>query len=105
MFRQFTFPVVAAILTSLILGVVSEAETPTNEKATPTPTAKPQNQSVINTSKSEVKDLKAATPSPTPSPKEPKQSKADKGWDGKVQGKQLKAKATPTPTATPAQSR
>jgi hypothetical protein len=105
MLRQFTFPIAAAILTTLILGVLSEAETPINEKATPTPTAKPQNQPVVNTSKSEVKDLRAATPSPTPRPKKPKQSKADKGWDGKVQGKQLKATATPTPTATPAKSR
>jgi hypothetical protein len=102
MINKFVAPAAVAMVAALAFGVLAKAEPPVEQKASPTPTAKPQNQSVVNSTKSNVKDHKAVTPSP--SPKSPTQSKADKGWDGKVQGV-TKLKATPTPTPTPAKSR
>lgn len=105
MFKKFNLATTVAIGATLTFGALAKAETPTDQKASPTPTVKPQNQSVVNSTKSNVKDFKAVTPSPTPSPKKPKQSTTDKGWDGKVQGLKRTPAATPTPTPTPAKSR
>jgi hypothetical protein len=100
--KKFTFVTITfAILATLTFGAVAKAETPTDQKASPTPTAKPQN-TIPNTSKERTKDIEAPPTSPAPSPKSPKELKADKGWDGKVQGKK---QASPTATPTPAKSR
>jgi hypothetical protein len=102
MFKKLSVPATTvAIAATLAFGALAKAESPTDQKASPTPTAQPQNQSIVNTTKSNVKD-KATLSSPTPSPKSSKQSKADKGWDGKVQGKQT---TSPTASPTPAKSR
>lgn len=131
MFKIIKFtPVALTVAATIFTVAVAKAETPGDQKPSPTPTAKPQNQSIINTTKSNVKDhTVAVTPTSTPTakaqnqsiinttksntkdyraaasptPKSRNQTQSDKGWDGKVQGKHLKA--TPTPSPTPPKSR
>jgi hypothetical protein len=108
-----------AVAVTIFVGSWTNAETPDARtlKPTPTPTPssqkrypitpldplrtpRPQNQSIVNTSKRNVKALGTPTPTPTAKPKD-----QAKGWDGKVQGNLLHRAPSPTPTPTPPKSR
>lgn len=110
MLKKFCFLTTTLAIVATF-GAVAKAETPADQKASPTPTAKPQNQTSSPTPRPahrpphpplDVRSTVTPAPSLTPRPKSPKELKADKGWDGKVQGKH---QASPTATPTPAKSR
>ena len=104
------FRIIKVIPAALVIAVTvfavwkANAESPGELKASPTPAVKRQDQSIVHTTKSNPKDVRAiGTPTPTATAKPKDQAK---GWDGKVQGKQLKNKTpSATPTPTPQKSR
>jgi hypothetical protein len=114
--KKFTLLSSALTTVAILLGSVpANAQAP---KPTPTPTPqsqkryrdspldelrtpRPQNQSIVNTTKSNTKDRAVVRATPTPSATPVRESKSEKGWDGKVQGKKIEGRLpvrTPTPT-------
>jgi hypothetical protein len=99
-FGSATLATAALMFGCVLANAQAPAPTPTprnqpTQRPAPEPTAKPQNQSILNTTKSNVQDFKAVAPAPMPDrPRD--RAVVDKGWDGKVLGRQL-AEPTPTP--------
>ncbi len=113
MFRKFNLSSAPFGLITLVFVCASvNAQTQSRPQPSPTP-ASPQNQSIVNTTKSNIKDRVVSEPTPTPGPQNQSivnTSKSNvkdrvvseletggaKGWDGEVQGRVLVTPVTVT---------
>jgi len=115
MFRKFNLiSAPFGLMTLVFMCALVNAQTQSRPQPSPTP-ASPQNQSIVNTSKSNTKDRVVSEPTPTPGPQNQSivnttksnvkeharvasesQTGGAKGWDGKVQGMALVTPVTVT---------